>query len=151
MRTITKIFMPIFIIILASGQCANVAPYESTISITPDGVDLQDTFHEYLNQQFVITVTDKDDVPLNGVEITISFIFAPNYSCPVSSCLSAPIIELVDKDNNVVNSPFTTTTGEDGTYTITTRIYSGSWSFVGDLEVRSGATGFNSVEIKVNQ
>lgn len=148
MKKIVKFLMLFPIITLVTLGCANVAPDDAEVTINPDKIDLSDTIDDFVNQQFVITVKDKNGNPLNAVEITISFIFAPDYSCPVGNCVRS--VQLVDKDGNDVSSPFTTTTDTDGTYIITLRLYAKGKAYKGNLEVRAGATGFKSVEVKVN-
>lgn len=148
MKRVIRLLMLSLILIIGAIQCEDVAPDDAEITINPTSGDYKNTTDEFFHQTFTISVKDSKGVPLNGVEITIEFVWAPNYSCPEPNCV--PVLKLIDKDNKEVSSPFTTRTLDNGTYPITLRLYASGYSYEADLVVRSG-TAYASAKIKMNQ
>jgi hypothetical protein len=134
--------------IFATTHCSDVAPDNTVITIDPDRVDYDDQVDDYFNETFLITVKNRQGEPLNDVEITIEFVWAPDYSCPTPGC--TPALIMFDKDGNQVSSPFTTRTRDDGTYPVILRLNAKGYSYKADLKVWSG-TNFASSEISMNQ
>lgn len=131
-------------------HCSDVAPDDTDIIIYPNDFELKGLADERLRQNFEIVVKNKKGEPLNGIEITIKFTFAPDFNCPPSSffCSIPPAI-LLDENRNVQNSPFTAKTNEDGRYTVWVDYWHGA-EWKGALEVYSG-TAYESAGFEIKQ
>jgi hypothetical protein len=116
---------------LGPGGCVS-APEGATITISPSSIDVTDaTSLAWHTAYFQIKVTDENGIPLNDVELWISFIWAvPD---------EAGYVQLYDGDIPK-NSPMKVCTDEDGVYNLTFRFQSGGGrDYYADLEVRSGS------------
>jgi len=150
MKNIFIRILMIFVIAAGMTRCADVSPDDTDIIIYPESFSLKGLADERLNQSFEIVVKNKKGEPLNDVEITIAFKFAPDFNCPPSSvtCTIPPGL-LLDENRNPQNSPFTTKTKEDGKYTVWLNYWHGA-EWKGQLEVYSG-TAYESADVEVKQ
>lgn len=141
---VKEVAVVLFTLTLVLG-CGNQAPYGTEITISPDSCDLNASSEYTVFKFFDIKVTN-DGVPLNGVEIEISFIFAPPLPEPAELF---DFIYLLDEDLNRQDSPFITETGENGAYRVWVEIITVG-DFYGDLEVSTG-NAYASVEINIDR
>lgn len=140
----------IFIFIFGMIQCADVSPDDTKITIDPASFTIEGLADERLYESFKISVKNKEGEPLNGVKITISFLFAPDFNCPPSAALCTdPPARLLDKNKEYQSSPFTTKTDEDGTYTVWLEYWHGA-AWKGTLEVNSG-TAYQKADVEVKE
>lgn len=109
------------------------APVGATITIFPSEVSVKDTSAPAVwhRTTFTITVTDKNGIPLNDVEIWISY----QWAVPDSTGL----VQLYD-GGTPKNSPMSAVTDGNGVYQLRFEYQSGGGlEYTADLEVRSGS------------
>ncbi len=122
-----------FVFIMYSCGGDYSAPVDATITIIPveiaysDGTGTVTTSSE----QFTIAVKDANGIPLNDVEIWISYVWAiPN---------EYALVQLFDGDNPK-DSPMSVTTDINGVYNLRFDFQSGGGlSYLADLVVTSGS------------
>jgi len=132
----------ISIFLFSCGEDDVCPPPESTISLSPESLDITDAGP---NQQihttyFTINVADNNGIPIKHAKLSISFIWAvPD---------SYQVVQLYDGDTPV-NSPFNTETDEFGVYYLKVDFLSGGGlEYFGDVEVRAcGIFGSATVTI----
>ena len=130
----------------------NEAPVGSIITISPSELTITDgSLQDIHKQRFLITVKNTSGVPLKDVELRTSFIWASPDGVldtlvfdlnPCDGTADTTLAQLYDGDPDdggaPVDSPFNTSTNEDGVYELWFRFISGGFdgncdSFV-DLE-----------------
>jgi hypothetical protein len=117
------------------------APEGSVITISPSEITITDgSLQDIHKQRFLITVKNPLNVPLNNVKIRSSFIWSTPDGVldtlvydmnPCDGTPETPLAQLYDGDPDdggaPVNSPFNTTTNEDGVFEIWVRFISGGY------------------------
>ena len=163
-------------VMMGCGGEDNSAPADATITIAPTEITVTDgSLWDVHRQPWLITVKDPNGIPLRGVELRISFIWASpdgrydSLLFDVDNCdgiNETPLAQLND-GNTPVDSPMTVSTDEDGSYILNFDFLSGGldadcdglldldlagdplileWN--ADIEVTSGSV-FNSATFEV--
>ncbi len=112
--------------------CGDVqAPDEATITIHPPDPTVVDAGIETVwdTYYFSIVVEDENGIPLNDVEITITF--------PWAEPGEAGLVRLYDGDTRE-DSPMKVVTDKNGTYYLRFDYLRGGKDYYGNLQVRSG-------------
>jgi len=127
-----------FLLILSACGGGGVdAPEGAAITINPDDFSVTDgtATAEGSRLDYQIVVRNEDGIPLNNVEITISFPWAaPNQAIPGTT-----LVQLYDGDE-AKNSPMTVRTDINGAYNLRFDFLSGGGlAYDGDLTVTSGS------------
>lgn len=116
--------------------CGTTPPAGSKVIITPNSVNwtVSSTFTAttgyYLINNFDVLITDDKNVPLSGVTFEARLDLSPGQG-------NVTPLQLLDKNNNPVNSPFKTVTNEKGSYRLGVNIPLGV-SFRGLLYISTG-------------
>ena len=136
-------FLTIFTLILLIG-CSDerlTAPSSSTIAISPDSVSITSCgLSAWHTKYFTITVVDSEGMPMNGIDITVTSIWA--------SPDTSNLIRLY-KGETFSTSPITVTTDDSGKYDLKTALNVGCSAWTANVEVRTG-TVFGSAAIAVD-
>ncbi len=162
--------------IIGCGGGDTNAPADAVITINPAEIKITDgSLRDVHTQDFLITVKDPNGIPLEDVELRITFIWSspdgkfdtlyydlrpydPPTTCGDGTA-ETPLAQLTD-GGNPVDSPLVVTTDKDGSYILRFEFLSGGldtncdgtgdsileWS--ADLEVTSGSV-FGSAKFEV--
>jgi len=126
--------------------CGNVSPAGSKIVLSPDAVRWEvkayftTTTGFFVINFFDVLITDEDDIPLNDIEFEARLDLSPNQT-------NIPLtLQLLDKNNSPVISPFKTKTDEKGGYRLAVNIPLGT-EFKAILYISTG-NAFKSAAIE---
>ena len=141
---IKKIIIGLFLtgsFFILTGCGNNQAPEGTVITIEPSALTITDgSLQDIHKQRFLVSVKNPSSVPLDDVKLRMSFIWASPDGVldtlvfdlnPCDGTPETPLAQLYDGDpdngGNPVDSPFDTTTNEDGVYEVWVRFISGGF------------------------
>jgi len=119
----------------------NEAPEGTIITINPSSITVTDgSLQDIHKQRFLVTAKNPSNVPLNNVSLRMSFIWASPDGVldtlvfdldPCDGTAETTLVQLYDGDPDdggvPVDSPFNTSTNEDGVFELWLRFISGGF------------------------